>query len=79
MKPIVLKLEPQILDFIGNVLAERPYKEVKGILDTIVNQANNPEIQGLVDRLPPVKDMTTEQLAATAEAIQAEVQLRKGE
>lgn len=79
MKPILLKFDPPVLDHIGSVLAERPYKEVKGILDNIVMMANNPELQGALDRLPEPKYLTDEQLAKLADDIVAEQKLRKGD
>jgi hypothetical protein len=45
MNEIILKLPANIVDHIGNVLSERPYKEVKGILDMIVMQANDKTLQ----------------------------------
>jgi hypothetical protein len=45
MKEIILKLPTNVIDQIGNILADRPYKEVKGILDTIVMQANDMTLQ----------------------------------
>lgn len=49
---------PQEIDYIANVLSDRPYKEVRGLLDKIVSQANDkdlqsppaqPELPGLTD------------------------------
>ncbi len=44
-KEILLKLSVGELDHIANVLGQRPYTEVKNLIDKFVMQANDPVLQ----------------------------------
>lgn len=58
MKEITIVLTAQELDFVCNVLADRPFKEVNGLLAKIVNQANAPALPvevPLPEVEPPLK------------------------
>jgi hypothetical protein len=57
MKEIILKLPTNVIDQIGNILSERPYKEVKGILDMIVMQANDRTLQSYCEPIPMDKEI----------------------
>lgn len=42
---ITIKLTPYELDQVMNILAEKPYKEVCGVISKVLAQANSPAIQ----------------------------------
>jgi hypothetical protein len=52
---ILLKLPVEVLDQIGKILEAQPYREVAGILNLIVSQANDPALQAW---RPPSKPKT---------------------
>lgn len=57
MKPtITLSVQPERLDYIINVLGTRPYNEVRGVIDDLVKQANDPELQSWGPPPPVLKD-----------------------
>lgn len=41
---INLRLKPQELDYIMQVLQQRPWVEVNGLIQNLVQQANTPEV-----------------------------------
>lgn len=42
---IFLKLSVAEVDYVAQVLSQRPYAEVKNLVDKLVMQANDPELQ----------------------------------